>query len=96
MYMFILMGNSKSCNKTTGSAFSFCAAFNLPWQNVSTILYIVLLHGTADAKYILQNLWWHFFHNIYAARVQQTRNLCPTEYISQACWHHMKPTCNAR
>jgi hypothetical protein len=42
--------------------FYFCPALNLPPEN---FLYIVLLHGTVDTGYFLQNFQWRIFHGMY-------------------------------
>jgi hypothetical protein len=35
------------------------AALNLPMLNFSTILYIIIVHGTVDLGYFLGNFWQH-------------------------------------
>jgi hypothetical protein len=42
--------------------FYFCPALNLLFEN---FLYVVLLHGTVDTGYFLQNFQWHIFRDIY-------------------------------
>ena len=67
----------------------FLSSTELVIWNFSIMLHTVLLHGTVDVGYFLQNFLWHYFHDLYIIKVWQIN----TFFFNRRYFWHALPTC---
>jgi len=71
------------------NVFIFSFFTELVVQNIYTVLHVILLHGTIDARFFRKVCWEHFFQYTYSLCKNVLNLHCLTKYFVHA------PTCFA-